>query len=82
MSSTRRYALQLSPTLQQALLPHVEALDPAVAAHLRTVYRSYYGDIEVPVTGEHLKVIARAAAQHPEIPSATRLFNLISIELS
>jgi hypothetical protein len=77
MADSTRYALRLSPALQQALLPHVEALDPAAAAHLSTVLRQVQGDVEVPVTGAHLKILARAAAAHPEIPSATRLLNYI-----
>lgn len=74
-----RYALRIPAKLQTALLPLIEKEDSEVALFFATVHQQLGGDVELPLTGAHMMVIARVAAQHfDDIPQAHNLFNAIA----
>jgi hypothetical protein len=78
-----RFALQLPAKLQAALLPLLEKEDAEAARHFASVYRTVGGDVEVPMIGSHLLILARVAGQHfHDIPQAHNLFNAISIAIA
>jgi hypothetical protein len=75
-----RFALRLPAKLQQQLLPLVEKEDPTTGRNFATIHKTLHGgDVEVPLTGAQLLILARVAGQHFEdVPQAHNLFNLIA----
>lgn len=73
-----RFALRLPDKTRLALLPFAEKEDAEVARHLAAVHRTIGGDVEVPMTGAHLVVLAKVAAQHFDLPQAHNLVNAIA----